>query len=195
MKRIKEFNVQLDFESLEHYVIPYCDLSNLKLLMTKLKGEGFTVREFLSPLLTVLLRQHKMRRAAELCKFNHHNWFNLQNLAYLGVLHDNVNVTGASFVPLLAKAWAFTKDTVSAVSLLARYCESNIREHDWVGGFLIHAAKFYKRPDVQREYLKLIQVIFFFYYDQKSSKVTVFIKQSEDAIFLKKLEIIKNWVF
>lgn len=77
LKRIKEFNVQLDFESLEHYVIPYCDLSNLKLLMTKLKGEGFTVREFLSPLLTVLLRQHKTRRAAELCKFNHYNWFNL----------------------------------------------------------------------------------------------------------------------
>lgn len=72
-----------------------------------------------------------------------------------------MNVTGPSFLPLLAKAWVFTKDTVSTVRLLARYCESNISEHDWVGGFLIHAAKFYNRPDVQREYLKLIQVIFF----------------------------------
>lgn len=72
-----------------------------------------------------------------------------------------MNVTGESFLPVLAKAWAFTKDTMSAVSLLARYCESNISEHDWVGRFLIHAAKFCKRPDVQREYFKLIQVIFF----------------------------------
>lgn len=73
LKRIREFNVQLDFESLEHYVIPYCDLSNLNLLLTKLKGEGFTVREILSPLLTELLRQHRTRRAAELCKWFNHN--------------------------------------------------------------------------------------------------------------------------
>ncbi|CAG9769248.1 unnamed protein product [Ceutorhynchus assimilis] len=140
LKRIKELNIKVDRETLENYVMPYCDLSNMNLLMLKLQDAGFTVREILSPLLLVLLKLKKTKKAAELCR------------------HYNVVISGDDFPQILAKAWTYTKDTKSILPVLARYCESNNLEKDVVGTFLIHVANMCSSNDVE-SFLMLAKAI------------------------------------
>ncbi|XP_050312939.1 leucine-rich PPR motif-containing protein, mitochondrial [Anthonomus grandis grandis] len=139
LKTIKEFNVKLNAETLEHYILPYCDVANFKLLIIKLQAVGFTVKEIVSPLLGVLLQQKKTKRAADLCR------------------NYNVEIFGENFIYSLAKAWTVTKDSVSVITLFARYCESNRSEGDIVGNFLITILK----SDLKefRSFIRLIQLI------------------------------------
>ncbi|XP_066248718.1 leucine-rich PPR motif-containing protein, mitochondrial isoform X2 [Euwallacea similis] len=141
LKRIKDYNVKLDSESLEFYIIPHCDLTNLKLLLLKLQEAGFTVREIISPLIAVLLKSNKTKWAADLSA------------------QYNVNICGTGFLAQLARSWVSTRDSTSTVTLLARYCESNPSVEDFVGMFLIHAAKFCGRPNTLQEYLNLVLLI------------------------------------
>ncbi|XP_066150797.1 leucine-rich PPR motif-containing protein, mitochondrial isoform X2 [Euwallacea fornicatus] len=141
LKRIKDYNVKLDAESLEFYIIPHCDLTNIKLIIIKLQESGFTIREILSPLIAVLLKSNKTKWAADLSA------------------QYKVNIYGTALLAQLARSWVFTKDSTSVVNLLARYCESNPSFEDFVGMFLIHAAKFCGKPATLQEYLNLVLLI------------------------------------
>ncbi|XP_048517733.1 leucine-rich PPR motif-containing protein, mitochondrial isoform X2 [Dendroctonus ponderosae] len=141
LTRIKEFNVNLDADTLEFYVLPNCDLSNCKLLLLKLENVGFTVHQILSPLLVVLLKQNETKMAAELCSLY------------------NVNISREGFLRLLAKSWSSTKDSSSVLVLLARYCESNQVEQDLVGSFLIQIVKLGMTTAYFSHYLALMKLI------------------------------------
>lgn len=60
--------IKADMETLEHYCLPFCNLSEPTLLVTKLQDIGYTVKEILTPVLIVLVSQQDLQRAQDLCK-------------------------------------------------------------------------------------------------------------------------------
>lgn len=62
-------NVGFDYETWEFYVLPFCSLDDYDLLITKLQKHGFSIKEVLSPLLSVLLKNNKIKQALNLCKY------------------------------------------------------------------------------------------------------------------------------
>ncbi|KAL1506448.1 hypothetical protein ABEB36_005813 [Hypothenemus hampei] len=142
LDKAKKLNLHIDYETLEHYVIPYCHLENVELLMVKLQEQGLTLREILSPLLMVLLKNKNTKMASELCS------------------QYNIPISGVGFLGSLAESWALTADSNPVVKLLARYCESNpTTSTDLVGVFLIYAAKRSQKMNTDQKYLKLTKLI------------------------------------
>lgn len=66
---MKKMNVQFDFETWTCYVFPYCNLDDCKLLIKQFQSIGFTVKELLSPLLTVVIKNEQLNLALDLCKY------------------------------------------------------------------------------------------------------------------------------
>lgn len=66
---MKKMNVQFDFETWSCYVLPYCNLDDCKLLIKQFQSIGFTVKELLSPLLTVVITSQNLKLALDLCKY------------------------------------------------------------------------------------------------------------------------------
>lgn len=56
-------------------------------------------------------------------------------------------------------AWFSTRDSVTTVSLLQKYCESNENRRDFVGEVLISILKLCKKPSDYHDYSALVKVI------------------------------------
>lgn len=83
---MKKLNVQCDFESWAYYIFPYCNLDNCKILITKLQNHGYTLKDILSPLLTVLVKNKKLTSALDLCKYVSIKYRQLFKLLYCMLL-------------------------------------------------------------------------------------------------------------
>lgn len=61
--------VKANMETFEHYCLPFCNLTEPKLLFTKLQDIGYTVKETLTPVLIALLDQEELQKAQDLCEY------------------------------------------------------------------------------------------------------------------------------
>ncbi|CAH0552880.1 unnamed protein product [Brassicogethes aeneus] len=141
LKKIYEYNVHLDSESLEWYVFRFCDLSQPKLIIKKMQTFDYTVKELLSPLVTVLLRNNKLIQAENLVK------------SY------NVGIFGDEILPQLAHCFLKTKNTKAVVTILSTFCESNVNSSDHVGEFLIRVVGLYKNTPQINQFTELLKVL------------------------------------
>lgn len=60
--------VKADSETFERYCLPFCDLTDPKLLLAKIQDIGYTVKELLTPILVALLYNNNLNEAGKLCK-------------------------------------------------------------------------------------------------------------------------------
>lgn len=143
VKRMIEKGVKPDYETLELHIIPFCQLNDTKLFVLKLENLGFTVKEILSPLISVLLHQNRVKEAVKLCN------------SY------NVSIFGENFLISLTHAWKHSKDNDSIVFLLQKYCESVqiFDRRDFVGEFLINCMNFIRTGGDATNYRTLLKVL------------------------------------
>lgn len=62
-------NIEIDHETLDTYVIPFCNPTNPILLIDKLKTMGFTVKQLLAPTVCALLQTQQTELALKICKY------------------------------------------------------------------------------------------------------------------------------
>lgn len=66
--KIKKMGVNIDDETWNTYIFPHCDLNDYTQLIANLKREGFTVKDILTPILVVLMKQGRLNTAVNVCK-------------------------------------------------------------------------------------------------------------------------------
>lgn len=69
LQKMFDSGVKADMETLEQYCLPFCNLSEPKLLIKKLQDIGYTVKSVLTPVLLVLILQQELETARNLCKY------------------------------------------------------------------------------------------------------------------------------
>lgn len=61
--------VQIDLETVQMYVLPFCTVDDVKLTIKKLNNLKVSSKNAVNSLLIVLLQNNNVIQAAELCKF------------------------------------------------------------------------------------------------------------------------------
>ncbi|CAG9858530.1 unnamed protein product [Phyllotreta striolata] len=130
--KIHELGVKLDSDTLEYYILPFCNLDEIQILVDKLKNVGFTAKEVLTPLLIVLLKNDKEHTASKACGLY------------------NVDVYGEKLFRSIGTSWKKRHDT-AVVNILLKICESDkTTGSDKVGDFLTTVLqKSYKMEEYQ----------------------------------------------
>ncbi|XP_072390248.1 leucine-rich PPR motif-containing protein, mitochondrial [Diabrotica undecimpunctata] len=141
LDRVKKLGVQVDTDTVEYYILPFCNLEDVKSVVEKMKKEGFTVVSVLGPLVRVLLKGNKIKKAAELCE------------------HYKVNIGGDKLFHLICTSWRATKSPL-LVTVLKKYCESNNNDNDTVGDFLVKSLPSCKNRYDFHDFSKTLKAIF-----------------------------------
>ncbi|CAH1173550.1 unnamed protein product [Phaedon cochleariae] len=119
VKKMLDKKIRPNHETLEYYVLPFCNLNDPHLLVDKIHKLGLTFKELLCPALIVLLQKGETKLAAALCD------------SY------KVSISGGKLLNLISSSWHSSGDAESIAIILQRYCESSRVEKDLVGDFLI----------------------------------------------------------
>ncbi|XP_076250626.1 leucine-rich PPR motif-containing protein, mitochondrial-like isoform X2 [Rhynchophorus ferrugineus] len=152
LNKMKQYNLKADEETLENYIYPFCNLSNLRLLIQKMQNAGYSVREALSPLMVNALKRNDLKEA-------------LMLYLILGNSYK-VTISGNTIPTLLSKCWIDTKQLLSVVNILKKYCECNKNCTDAVSYFLNGCLKKCKSQKDYQEFIKLVQML-------KENKLTI----------------------
>ncbi|XP_023011712.2 leucine-rich PPR motif-containing protein, mitochondrial isoform X1 [Leptinotarsa decemlineata] len=145
-----KMNVRPDSDTLEYYVLPFCNLDNAKHLIQKLVNLGFSVKQLLTSVLLVLLQYGKVKDAANLCNFY------------------KVDIGGDILFKQILTSWSEFEDASSTVTLLQKYCESYKERNDLVGDFLVSSLKYCENTEDFEAYNRLLEVL-----KEKKLKITI----------------------
>lgn len=62
-----DLKVDVDSETLERFVLPFCDISSPKIFLSRIYDLPLNLRQLLPPLLILLLKKGQINDAIQLC--------------------------------------------------------------------------------------------------------------------------------
>ncbi|KAG5894067.1 hypothetical protein JTB14_003926 [Gonioctena quinquepunctata] len=139
--RMINMKIKPDAETLELFVLPFCNLADAKVAVQKIENLGLTIREILSSALLVLLKNKRAKDAAALCDFY------------------KVEIRGEKLFRLISSSWHSTRDSESAAMILQKYYESCTVENDLVGDFLVSCLNYCKNSDDFNSFASLLKIL------------------------------------
>ncbi|KAJ9588803.1 hypothetical protein L9F63_017914, partial [Diploptera punctata] len=126
IKRMQEFDVLPDFDTLQDYVFPRVALFDTETLVRKLQDYGLSIGTILSPLVAVLLKLSRLTTAIDLCKI------------FKGHLQSDRLV-----LPLVV-GYVSTRDVDNTIKMLKEMTTRSTVDSDWAGQFIVNVMMFRK---------------------------------------------------
>lgn len=75
LNKMKELNVEIDGETLEKFVLCFCEISPPHKLLSRMQHLNIPMRQLLTPLLVLLLKNNNIKDVYSLCEYIDLFWF------------------------------------------------------------------------------------------------------------------------
>ncbi|XP_017775589.1 PREDICTED: leucine-rich PPR motif-containing protein, mitochondrial isoform X2 [Nicrophorus vespilloides] len=150
MDEMQSLDVVLDYDTLEYYLLPYCDISNPNFFMQRVKLKR---KEILTPLVSLLLKQGNIKGARDMSQLD--------------------AVDSARLLKPLSDAWKKHRESTLITEILQKICECAPVSSDHTGTFLLRCLKTCKTGDDYDDFFTLAETV-------RTKRLTVSSLASED---------------